>query len=164
MAELPLVIIDVQRGGPSTGLPTKTGSRPTSCRPSTAATAKAPWPSWRPQRRRLLHHGLRSLPHSRRAHDARHPPQRRLHRQRLLGMAVPDADEYPRIKTNDIPADVLAAGWRPYMRTENLCATGPWPEPKAPHRLGGLERTPKQVPYPTTPSTTRRWCACATRK
>lgn len=40
MAELPLVIVDVQRGGPSTGLPTKP-NRPTFVRLSTAATVNA---------------------------------------------------------------------------------------------------------------------------
>ena len=40
MTELPLVVVDVQRGGPSTGLPTKT-EQATFSRPSTAATEKA---------------------------------------------------------------------------------------------------------------------------
>ncbi len=129
MAELPLVIIDVQRGGPSTGLPTKTGSRPTSCRPSTAATAKTPWPSWRPATPvdcfTMAFEACRIA--------VEHMTPVILLSDAFIGNGssawrVPDADEYPRIKTNDIPADVLAAGWRPYMRTENPRATGPWPE------------------------------------
>ncbi len=45
MAELPLVIIDVQRGGPSTGLPTRP-NRPTSCRLFMAVTASRLLLSW----------------------------------------------------------------------------------------------------------------------
>jgi 2-oxoglutarate ferredoxin oxidoreductase subunit alpha len=37
--ELPLVIVDIQRGGPSTGLPTKT-EQATCCRRSSGATAR----------------------------------------------------------------------------------------------------------------------------
>ena len=54
---------------------------------------------------------------------------------------IPDDDEYPEIKTPDIPADVLEAGWKPYMRRENLSRY--WPvggTEGATHRLGGLEK------------------------
>ncbi|HEV3256714.1 MAG TPA: 2-oxoacid:acceptor oxidoreductase family protein [Gemmataceae bacterium] len=46
VTELPLIVIDVQRGGPSTGLPPRP-SRPTCSRRCTDATASARWPSWR---------------------------------------------------------------------------------------------------------------------
>jgi 2-oxoglutarate/2-oxoacid ferredoxin oxidoreductase subunit alpha len=42
-AELPLVVVNVQRGGPSTGLPTKT-EQADLCRPSSAATATPSFP------------------------------------------------------------------------------------------------------------------------
>lgn len=51
MTELPLLVVDVQRGGPSTGLPTKTDSR-TCCRRCSAATGRRRCRSWRRARRR----------------------------------------------------------------------------------------------------------------
>jgi 2-oxoglutarate/2-oxoacid ferredoxin oxidoreductase subunit alpha len=48
MTELPMIVINVQRGGPSTGLPTKT-EQPTCCRRCSAATASARCRHRRPQ-------------------------------------------------------------------------------------------------------------------
>ena len=48
--ELPLVIVDVQRGGPSTGLPTKT-EQADLLTPCTAGTARRRCPLWRRRRR-----------------------------------------------------------------------------------------------------------------
>ena len=58
---------------------------------------------------------------------------------------MPDADEYPAIKTPDVPAEMLADGsWRPYMRRENLGRYWPMSGTEgATHRLGGLEKDPK---------------------
>ena len=69
MAELPLVLVDVQRGGPSTGLPTKTEQTDLN--------------------QALYGRGLPGCPHRNRAHDARYPVDRRLYRQRFFGMAHP---------------------------------------------------------------------------
>lgn len=141
MAELPLVVIDVQRGGPSTGLPTKTeqtdlmqalygrnGESPVAVvAPATPVDCFT-----------MAFEACRIA--------VEHMTPVILLSDAFIGNGssawrVPDADEYPRIKTNDIPADVLAAGWRPYMRTENLSRY--WPvagTEGAAHRLGGLEK------------------------
>ena len=82
MTELPLLIINVQRGGPSTGLPTKTEQadllqamfgRNGEC-PVPIVAASQPG--------RLLRRGVRSLADRRAVHDARVPADRRLYRQR----------------------------------------------------------------------------------
>ncbi len=87
MTELPLVVIDVQRAGPSTGMPTKTEQ-------SDLLQAM-----YRTQRRlarrdhrpgdalRVLRDGDRGFPHRPQVHGARHLPQRRLPRQRLRAVA-----------------------------------------------------------------------------
>lgn len=92
---------------------------------------------------RLLHHGIRGLPYSRRAHDPGHTSQRCVYRQRgSSAWRVPEADEYPQIKTPDVPADELANhSWHAYERRENLGRY--WPvggTEGAAHRLGGLEK------------------------
>ena len=87
MTELPMVIVDVQRGGPSTGLPTKTeqadlllamfGRNGDSPLPIVAAASPG----------RLLRHGPGGGAHRRRVHDAGDLPDRWLHRQRVRAVA-----------------------------------------------------------------------------
>lgn len=142
MAELPLVVIDVQRGGPSTGLPTKTEqtdlmqalygrngespvavvapASPTDCFTMAFEACRI-----------AIEHSTPVIMLS----DA------------FIGNGssawrIPEADEYPTIKTPDVPADKLADGsWKAYDRRENLGRY--WPvagTEGAEHRLGGLEK------------------------
>lgn len=143
IAELPLVVIDVQRGGPSTGLPTKTEqtdlmqalygrngesplcvvapASPTDCFNMAFEAARI-----------AIEHMTPVIVLS----DA------------FIGNGssawrVPDADEYPEIKPPYVPENVAADGaWRPYMRDEENKVRY-WAIPGTEglaHRLGGLEK------------------------
>ncbi len=90
MTELPLLIINVQRGGPSTGLPDQdrasrfaSGRRRTQRRMSRSGSRRA-------QPRRLLLCRARSLANRHPLHDAGVRAQRRLSRQRLRALADPE--------------------------------------------------------------------------
>lgn len=141
MAELPLVVIDVQRGGPSTGLPTKTeqtdlmqalyGRNGES--PVAVVAPASPTDCFT-----MAFEACRIA--------VEHMTPVILLSDAFIGNGssawrVPEADEYPEIKTPDVPADMLEQGWRPYMRRENLGRY--WPQggtEGATHRLGGLEK------------------------
>ena len=142
IAELPLVVIDVMRGGPSTGLPTKTeqtdlmqalygrnGESPVAVVAPVSPTDCFDM-AFEASRIALEHMTPVIL-----LSDA------------FIGNGssawrIPDADEYPAIKTPDVPADLLASGsWKPYMRRENLGRYWPLAGTEgAQHRLGGLEK------------------------
>ncbi|MDE6467792.1 MAG: 2-oxoacid:acceptor oxidoreductase subunit alpha [Muribaculaceae bacterium] len=144
MAELPLVVIDVQRGGPSTGLPTKTEQtdlmqalygRNGEC-PLAVVAPASPTDCFT-----MAFEACRIA--------IEHTTPVILLSDAFIGNGssawrIPEADEYPEIKTPDVPAELLADGsWRPYMRTERLGRY--WPEggtEGAQHRLGGLEKDP----------------------
>ncbi len=145
MAELPLVVIDVQRGGPSTGLPTKTeqtdlmqalyGRNGES--PVAVVAPASPTDCFT-----MAFEACRIA--------VEHMTPVILLSDAFIGNGasawrIPTADEYPTIKTPDVPADMLAAGtWRPYERTENLGRYWPMSGTEgATHRLGGLEKDPK---------------------
>lgn len=141
MAELPLVIIDVQRGGPSTGLPTKT-EQTDLMQALYGRNGESPVAVVAPATPTDCFHM---------AFEACRIAVEHMTPVILLSDAfigngasawrIPDDDEYPEIKTPDIPADVLEAGWKPYMRRENLSRY--WPvggTEGATHRLGGLEK------------------------
>ena len=144
MAELPLVVIDVQRGGPSTGLPTKTeqtdlmqalygrnGESPVAVvAPATPTDCFT-----------IAFEACRIA--------VEHTTPVILLSDAFIGNGssawrIPEASEYPEIKTPDVPAEMLADGsWRPYMRRDNLGRY--WPvagTEGAQHRLGGLEKDP----------------------
>ncbi len=142
MAELPLVVIDVQRGGPSTGLPTKTeqtdlmqalygrnGESPVAV--VAPATPTDCFTMAFEACRIAVEHMTPVIMLS----DA------------FIGNGssawrVPDEDEYPAIKTPDVPADMIARGeWSPYLRRDNLGRYWPMGGTEgAMHRLGGLEK------------------------
>ncbi len=141
MAELPLVIIDVQRGGPSTGLPTKT-EQTDLMQALYGRNGESPVAVVAPATPTDCFHM---------AFEACRIAVEHMTPVILLSDAfigngasawrIPDDDEYPEIKTPDIPADILEAGWKPYMRRENLSRY--WPvggTEGATHRLGGLEK------------------------
>ncbi|MBO4943745.1 MAG: 2-oxoacid:acceptor oxidoreductase subunit alpha [Muribaculaceae bacterium] len=143
MAELPLVIIDVQRGGPSTGLPTKTEqtdlmqalygrngespvvvvapASPTDCFTMAFEAARIAMEHMTPVI--LLSDAFIGNGSS--------------------AWRIPDPDEYPAIKPPYLPADRLAeGGWQPYERRDSDKVRY-WAIPGtegAMHRLGGLEK------------------------
>lgn len=142
MAELPLVVIDVQRGGPSTGLPTKTeqtdlmqalyGRNGES--PVAVVAPASPTDCFT-----MAFEACRIA--------VEHSTPVILLSDAFIGNGssawrIPESGEYPEIKTPEIPADLLASGkWSPYMRRENLGRY--WPvagTEGAAHRLGGLEK------------------------
>lgn len=141
MAELPLVVIDVQRGGPSTGLPTKTeqtdlmqalyGRNGES--PVVVVAPASPTDCF-----------TMAFEASRIAIEHMTPVI--LLSDAFIGNGssawrVPDADEYPEIKPHYVP-DELRATWLPYMRDPETLVRY-WAIPGTEglmHRLGGLEK------------------------
>ncbi len=142
MTELPLVIINVQRGGPSTGLPTKTEQadllqamygRNGEC-PVPVVAARSPADCFDVR--------ARGLADRHPVHDAGDPADRRLHCQRLRAVAsagrrVAAADRGQASRSGLDNGDVF----HPYARDERLAR--PWALPGTPglmHRIGGLEK------------------------
>ena len=142
MAELPLVVIDVQRGGPSTGLPTKTeqtdlmqalyGRNGES--PVAVVAPASPTDCFT-----MAFEACRIA--------VEHMTPVILLSDAFIGNGssawrVPEADEYPEIKTPDVPAEKLVDHtWHPYDRRDDLGRY--WPvggTEGATHRLGGLEK------------------------
>ncbi len=153
IAELPLVVIDVQRGGPSAGLPTKTeqtdlmqalyGRNGES--PVAVVAPASPTDCFT-----MAFEACRIA--------VEHMTPVILLSDAFIGNGasawrIPEADEYPEIKTPDVPAELLASGtWRPYMRTDNLSRY--WPvggTEGGAHRLGGLEKDTKTGAISTDP-------------
>ena len=142
MAELPLVVIDVQRGGPSTGLPTKTEQtdlnqalygRNGEC-PLVVVAATSPTMCFD-----------MAFEASRIAIEHMTPVI--LLSDAFIGNGssawrIPEADEYPEIKVPVIPAECRQA-WQPYMRDADTLARYwalPGTEDGITHRIGGLEK------------------------
>lgn len=139
MTELPIIIIDVQRGGPSTGLPTKTeqsdlqqaingrngeapvvviaASTPADCFNIALEASRIATKYMTPVI--LLSDGYIA--------NGSEP------------WKIPDPDEIPEIK---VEFRTVKEGFAPYMRDENL--KRPWAIPGTPgleHRIGGLEKS-----------------------
>ncbi len=141
IAELPLVVIDVQRGGPSTGLPTKTeqtdlmqalyGRNGES--PLAVVAAASPTDCF-----------TMAFEASRIAVEHMTPVI--LLTDAFIGNGssawrIPEADEYPEIKCNYVPEE-MKEGWKPYVRNAETLARY-WAIPGTEglqHRLGGLEK------------------------
>ena len=142
MAELPLVVIDVQRGGPSTGLPTKTeqtdlmqalygrngespvcvlaAATPTDCFTMAFEAARIAVEHMTPVI--LLTDAFIANGSS--------------------AWRIPENDEMPEIKPNFVSRRQLETGWKPYNRDEETLVRY-WAlpgTPKAMHRIGGLEK------------------------
>ena len=142
MAELPLVIIDVQRGGPSTGLPTKSeqtdllqalygrngespvvvlaASTPTNCFDMAFQAAKIALEHMTPVI--LLTDAFIANGSS--------------------AWRIPEMSEYPDIKPNYVKPEMLSEGWKPYKRDPETHVRY-WAIPGTEgfmHRLGGLEK------------------------
>lgn len=142
MAELPLVVIDVQRGGPSTGLPTKTeqtdlmqalyGRNGES--PLCVLSAVSPTDCFE-----MAFQACRIA--------IEHMTPVILLTDAFIGNGssawrVPEKDDYPEIKVPLVSAERLEQGWKPYDR-DNDTLVRYWSIPgmeKAMHRVGGLEK------------------------
>ena len=141
IAELPLVVVDVQRGGPSTGLPTKTeqtdlmqalygrnGESPV-CVVAPASPTDCFTMAFEASRIAMEHMTPVIL-----LSDA------------FIGNGssawrVPDPDEYPEIHPSRVPAEI-ADSWTPYTRNPETLSRY-WAIPgtdNLPHRIGGLEK------------------------
>ncbi len=142
MAELPLVIIDVQRGGPSTGLPTKSeqtdllqalygrngespvvvlaASTPTNCFDMAFAASKIALEHMTPVI--LLTDAFIANGSS--------------------AWRIPEMEEYPEIHPQYVYNDLLKDNWKPYKRNSETNVRY-WAIPGTEgfmHRLGGLEK------------------------
>ena len=140
IAELPLVVIDVQRGGPSTGLPTKTeqtdlmqalyGRNGES--PLAVVAPASPTDCFT-----MAFEACRIA--------IEHMTPVILLSDAFIGNGssawrVPESDEFPEIRTPYVPEG--AEGWRPYDRNPETLSRY-WAIPGAEgltHRLGGLEK------------------------
>ncbi len=138
MTELPIVIIDVQRGGPSTGLPTKTeqadllqamfgrnGEAPVAV---VAPATPAECFSMALEASRLAIKYMVPVMYLSDGYIANGSEPWKL----------PDVDAIPEI---EVKFRTEAEGFHPYLRDENL--SRPWALPGTPgleHRLGGLEK------------------------
>lgn len=141
MAELPLVVIDVQRGGPSTGLPTKTeqtdllqalygrnGEAPLCILAATSPTD-------------CFHMAFEA---ARIAMEHMTPVILLTDAFIANGSSawrIPEDKDYPEIHPHILPQNVLEQGWRAYDRDANGARWWALPgTPGAMHRLGGLEK------------------------
>lgn len=158
MAELPLVIIDVQRGGPSTGLPTKSeqtdllqalygrngespvvvlaASTPTNCFDMAFQAAKIALEHMTPVI--LLTDAFIANGSS--------------------AWRIPEMSEYPDIKPNYVKPEMLAEDWKPYKRDPETHVRY-WAIPGTEgfmHRLGGLEKDNVTSAISTDPANHQR--------
>ncbi len=142
MAELPLVVIDVQRGGPSTGLPTKTeqtdlmqalyGRNGES--PLCVLSAVSPTDCFHMafEAARIAMEHMTPVILLTDAYIANGSSAWR----------IPEPGDYPEIHPHILPQNVLEAGWKPFDRDEATKARY-WALPGtegAMHRVGGLEK------------------------
>ena len=142
IAELPLVIIDVQRGGPSTGLPTKTeqtdlmqalygrnGESPL-CVLAAASPTDCFTMAFEAARLAIEHMTPVIL-----LTDA-------FIANGSSAWRIPDGDDFPEIHPPYVTKEQLQAGWRPYNRDmETLVRYWAIPGMEgAMHRVGGLEK------------------------
>lgn len=142
MAELPLVVIDVQRGGPSTGLPTKTeqtdlmqalygrnGESPVCV---VAATSPTDCFNMAFEASRIALEHMTPVILLTDAFIANGSSAWR----------VPEENDFPDIKPRFVTKEMLAEGWTAYMRDPESHARY-WAIPGmegAMHRVGGLEK------------------------
>ena len=142
MAELPLVIVDVQRGGPSTGLPTKTeqtdlmqalyGRNGESPLCVVAATSPTDCFDMAFEAARIAIEHMTPVILLTDAFIANGSSAWR----------IPEDDDFPEIKPRLVSGDVLEQGWKPYHRDEESKVRY-WAIPgteNAMHRVGGLEK------------------------
>ena len=149
--ELPLVVLDVQRGGPATGLPTKSeqtdllqalfGRNGESPMPVIAATSPTDCFDAAYQASKIALEHMTPVILMTDAYVANGSAAFRL----------PNLSEYPSINPPYVPEE-LRGTWTPYMRTEN--GTRYWAVPGREgfqHILGGLEKDDKTGAISTNP-------------
>ncbi|MCH5223891.1 MAG: 2-oxoacid:acceptor oxidoreductase subunit alpha [Muribaculaceae bacterium] len=142
MAELPLVIVDVQRGGPSTGLPTKTeqtdlmqalyGRNGESPLCVVAATSPTDCFTMAFEAARIAIEHMTPVLLLTDAFIANGSSAWR----------VPEEKDFSEIKPRLVTGDLLEAGWKPYTRDDKNKVRY-WAIPGtegAMHRVGGLEK------------------------
>lgn len=141
MVELPLVVIDVQRAGPSTGMPTKT-EQADLLQAMFGRHGECPVPILAPRSPADCFQT---------ALEACSVAMRYMTPVVILSDAylangsqpwqIPRADELPPIEVNYAAPETAEDGFLPYRRNERLAR--PWAVPGTPglmHRLGGLEK------------------------
>lgn len=142
MAELPLVIVDVQRGGPSTGLPTKTeqtdlmqalyGRNGESPLCVVAATSPTDCFNMAFEAARIAVEHMTPVILLTDAYIANGSSAWR----------IPEEKDFPEIKAHFVTGDMLEQGWKPFDRDEDTKVRY-WAIPgteNAMHRVGGLEK------------------------
>jgi len=141
MAELPLVVIDVQRGGPSTGLPTKTEQTDLN-QALYGRNGESPLAVVAP----LSPTDCFDMAFEAARIAITHMTPVILLSDAFIGNGssawrIPESDEYPDIKVPYVPEE-MRPEWRAYMRNPDTLARY-WAIPgrdNLPHRLGGLEK------------------------
>ncbi|MCF0218496.1 MAG: 2-oxoacid:acceptor oxidoreductase subunit alpha [Muribaculaceae bacterium] len=154
IAELPLVVIDVQRGGPSTGLPTKTeqtdlmqalyGRNGES--PVAVVAAATPVDCFN-----------MAFEASRIAMEHMTPVI--LLTDAFIGNGssawrIPEEGELPKIHPHLLPKEMMSPEWRPYLRDSETYVrywSIPGSENGVTHRIGGLEKDAKTGAISTSP-------------
>ncbi|MCB1324427.1 MAG: 2-oxoacid:acceptor oxidoreductase subunit alpha [Spirochaetales bacterium] len=145
MTELPLVIINAQRGGPSTGLPTKT-EQGDLLQTLFGRNGESPVPVVAPYSPGDCF--AAAIEAVRIALEYMTPVFILSDLYITMGSEpwrVPDVAELPEIKTRQIAAGSSAEGFQVYERDPNTLARR-WPLPGTPgfeHRIGGLEKDQK---------------------
>ena len=141
MAELPLVVIDVQRGGPSTGLPTKTeqtdlmqalygrnGESPL-CVLAAASPTDCFTMAFEAARIAMEHMTPVIL-----LTDA-------FIANGSAAWRIPEEKDFPEIHPHFVTPELIASGWKPFDRDENQVRYWGIPGTEgAMHRVGGLEK------------------------
>ena len=166
MAELPLVVIDVQRGGPSTGLPTKTeqtdllqalyGRNGESPLAVVAAASPADCFDMAFEAARIAVEHTTPVILLTDAFIA----------NGSTAWRIPEASEYPEIRPHYVTAEMKDAGWRPYMRDEKTRVryiAVPGTEGFT-HRLGGLEKDCNTSAISTDPANHAKMVALRAEK
>ena len=145
--ELPLIVVDVQRGGPSTGLPTKT-EQADLLQAMFGRNGEAPVPIVAPRvARRLLRRRAGGGPDRDDLPHAGVPALRRLPGQRLRAVADPRGRR-PARPAGAVRDRAQRRGRRQRRSSGPTCATRetlarPWAVPGTPgleHRIGGIEK------------------------
>ena len=164
MAELPLVVIDVMRGGPSPGLPTKTEQtdlnqalygRSGEC-PLVVVSALSPTDCFK-----------MAFEASRIALEHMTPVILLTDAFIANGSSawrIPDNDEYPEIKPNFVTEEMKET-WKPYMRNEELVRYWAIPGTEGfEHRVGGLEKDYESGVISNNPGNHARMVAARAQK
>ena len=164
MAELPLVVSDVMRGGPSTGLPTKTEQtdlnqalygRSGEC-PLVVVSALSPTDCFK-----------MAFEASRIALEHMTPVILLTDAFIANGSSawrIPDNDEYPEIKPNFVTEEMKET-WKPYMRNEEFVRYWAIPGTEGfEHRVGGLEKDYESGVISNNPGNHARMVAARAQK